>query len=181
MTEIFTIRQKIGLNIFLNINKTNDFFPQWYRKLLIYSHWVKRKLRYKCTYGKTKIYNRRPYGPSSIAPLKKTVSVYCTCSAFLIKNVRKCLKTPSPVPTMTVVFRGVPTLYTQSTEASLPSRPRGARTAHAHLWTAPFLYTYVCMHRSWPGSNPSPLPASNAYRVVAVFRSHFLRLLQVAS
>jgi hypothetical protein len=26
MTEIFTIRQKIGLNIFQNINKTNVFF-----------------------------------------------------------------------------------------------------------------------------------------------------------
>jgi hypothetical protein len=63
MTEIILIRQKIGLNIFRNINKTNEFFSQWYRKLLIYSHSVKRKLRYKCTYSKTNIYNRRPYGP----------------------------------------------------------------------------------------------------------------------
>jgi hypothetical protein len=74
MTEIISIRQKIGLNIFRNINKSNEFLPQWYRKLLIYSHSVKRKLWYKCTYGKTKIYNRRPYGPLSkviLATLKQ--------------------------------------------------------------------------------------------------------------
>jgi predicted DNA-binding protein YlxM (UPF0122 family) len=63
MTEIISIRQKIGLNIFQNIKKTNELFPQWYRKLLNYSHSVKRKLWYKCTYGKTNIYNRHPYGP----------------------------------------------------------------------------------------------------------------------
>jgi len=55
ITEIISIRQKIGLNIFRNIKKTNEVFPQWYRKLLIFSHLVKQKLRYKCTYGKTNI------------------------------------------------------------------------------------------------------------------------------
>jgi hypothetical protein len=30
ITEIISIIQKIGLNIFQNIKKNNVFFPQWY-------------------------------------------------------------------------------------------------------------------------------------------------------
>jgi len=43
ITEIISIIQKIGLNIFQNIKKNNVFFPQWYQKLLLFFPFGKAK------------------------------------------------------------------------------------------------------------------------------------------